>query len=257
MVRPPVAALGTRALTETGLSPITSTGALPAGTAEPTTSATAVTDWSTSISIPEQHPVPDPGPLPTSRRTRRAANEALVQTGELILGTPPESAAERTAYAPAPAVPPVRRSVRSDAPAQSWAPAQPWTPEPPSMDELITGETEEPTPFGTRPSWSQLPPATPPGGITSAVEEPLPGDRDGSEYGSGDARGVADAVRIEDDDDEPQARTPIWLTALMVLVLVLIGIVLGLLIWRMWSNGAETTDASAVLGLAQWARGHL
>jgi hypothetical protein len=63
----------------------------------------------------------------------------------------------------------------------------------------------------------------------------------------------------EDEDDEDEHHTPGWLSALMVLVLVVAGVVLGLLVWRMAQGndaaGAAATammDVTSPMGLKGW-----
>lgn len=225
VVRPPASAGGVRSLTEdgAGLAPVSPRVPAPADPSSPTewtagsTASVDVTGSLPQIEAPSPSSQPtgareqgsmivrDPGPLPTTRRTRRVVDATM---------------------------------------------QDPAAAEPPSIDALIAGETEEPEPFDGTPSWAELPPPTPvspmPAVALTAAESVADGaprtevirptDREA-------AAGDDDDVEYDDEDDH---RTPGWLTALMVLVLMVIAIVLGLLVWRMVQGDGAALAAAVV-----------
>jgi len=235
VVRPPASAGGVRSLTEDGaaLAPVSPRAPGPADPSSPTewtASSTASVDVTGSLpqidapatrsptTATRDHGsviVPDPGPLPTTRRTRRVVDAAMQ-----------DAAAAET----------------------------------PSIDALIAGENEEPETFDGTPSWVELPPPTPASpmpAVALATAESVPDAGPGTEVirpTDGDTASVpaaGDDNDVEyDDEDDDDHRTPGWLTALMVLVLVVIAIVLGLLVWRMVQG-----DGGAVAAVDFWQGG--
>lgn len=172
----------------------------PAEPAEPAGSAEPVKPAAPARVVPTI--VADPGPLPTTRRSRRLAAENV------------------------PAAEP-----------------------PASLDEVIEGTTEEPEPFAATPSWAELPPPTPAAPLR-AVEgqrqaEPAPATAP-AEARADDPSFTEVISAVPGEDDRDEHRTPRWLTALMILVLVVIGLVLGALVWRLMMGEGDAGAAAAV-----------
>lgn len=172
----------------------------PAEPAEPAGSAEPVKPAAPARVVPTI--VADPGPLPTTRRSRRLAAENV-----------------------------------------------PATEPPASLDEVIEGTTEEPEPFAATPSWAELPPPTPAAPLR-AVEgqrqaEPAPATAP-AEARADDPSFTEVISAVPGEDDRDEHRTPRWLTALMILVLVVIGLVLGALVWRLMMGEGDAGAAAAV-----------
>lgn len=233
VVRPPASAGGVRSLAEdgTGLTPVVrgphrddAGGASPdaAGWGAESASIDA-TDSVAAVVAPAPAPaaaeptaptVADPGPLPTTRRARREPGEVLTET---------------TAE--------------------------------PSLDAVIAGETEEPEPFNVRPAWAELPPPTPAGGVLptatpsstpaapreQATEVMPPATAAAPSRTSGSTPSDDDHDEGEDDDG-----TPMWLTALMIVVLIVIGVVLGLLVYQLFLGDGAAGAAPATLLGERW-----
>lgn len=235
VVRPPAAAGSVRSLTEdgAGLAPVAAREQAPS---DPSSPATWSTRGSTSVDVTGSLPaiVADPGPLPTTRRTMRVAEAAT-----------PEDVAP-----------------------------------PATLDELIAGDSDEPAPFEGKPSWPDLPPptpahpmdrvgaaasadATPPAeGSTEVIDLPepaalptaaattavaeSPNEPPTSAVGDSASEQDEDEGGDEHEDEHDDHRTPRWLTVLMWLVLIVIGIVLGLLIWQLW-RGEGSAGAAATI----------
>ena len=263
VVRPPAATGAMRSLAEdgTGLTPVVrdepqqpkddpaATGALTAvdpHASVDVTDMTVRTEWkpseptaATESAVDAAQTVSDPGPLPTTRRSRRvAADRQSFETGDDAAG--PGAGPALTAAAAAP-----------------------------SLDKLLAGEDSEPEPFDARPSWVELPPPTPAGPFAvverkqpDAPTEVTPAVSAPAAAAAAPRAQAAESPYVDDDgdeDDEDEHRTPIWLSGLMVLVLVVIGVVLGLLVWRMTQGdnaaGAVATammDVTSPMGLKGW-----
>lgn len=255
VVRPPATASGVRSLAPdgTGLTPVVrgphrddagGASADAAGwgaesaTIDATEASAAVVVPPPAAAEPVAPAVPDPGPLPTTRRTRREPGEVVTGAGA---GATPSAAARTSSAAAAPE---------------------------PSLDAVIAGETEEPEPFNARPAWAELPPPTPAGGVLPTATAVAAGStaapaapRDQATEVMPPASGPAPQRRsdpppsdVDDNDDDEDGEgddegTPRWLTALMIVVLIVIGVVLGLLVYQLFlGDGATGAGPGALLG---------
>ncbi|MBZ2198516.1 hypothetical protein [Occultella gossypii] len=243
VVRPPAAARATRGLDETGgLTPIQRAvrdlNAAPDAAPEPPRAEI----------VAERSSAATPGPLPTTDAASVWGSDAPDETAVLPVQSGEPAKAEADLLYDGGPLPSTRRSRRDfEAPAAAAdVPAGKQDAVPPAAPVTAAEHEEaedEDDAFDMRPRWAS---------VISGEPEPE-GDEQPQAVAAAGAREELFDDDFDDDDydddeeDEDDERTPGWLRALQIIVLILVGLVLGLLVWQVASGNVFGGDGLAAL----------
>ncbi|WP_154794797.1 hypothetical protein [Occultella kanbiaonis] len=237
VVRPPAAARATRGLDETGgLTPIQRAvrdiNAAPDAAPEPLRAEI----------VAERSPAATPGPLPTADAASVWGSDAPDETAVLPVQSDEPAKAEADLLYDGGPLPSTRRSRRNYEAVATPADA--------AVDQDAAGQTASTEPedvededdaFDMRPRWASVISGEP---EPAADEQPEAGATAGARDEFFDDDLDEDDYDDEDEDDE---RTPAWLRALQIIVLILVGLVLGLLVWQVASGNVFGGDGLGAL----------
>ncbi|WP_163544799.1 hypothetical protein [Occultella kanbiaonis] len=238
VVRPPAAARATRGLDETGgLTPIQRAvrdiNAAPDAAPEPLRAEI----------VAERSPAATPGPLPTADAASVWGSDAPDETAVLPVQSDEPAKAEADLLYDGGPLPSTRRSRRNYEAVATSADV-------PAVDQDAAGQTASTEPedvededdaFDMRPRWAS---------VISGEPEPAADEQPEAAATAGARDEFFDDDLDEDDyddEDEDDERTPAWLRALQIIVLILVGLVLGLLVWQVASGNVFGGDGLGAL----------
>ncbi|TDE89692.1 hypothetical protein EXU48_19940 [Occultella glacieicola] len=234
VVRPPAAARATRGLDETGgLTPI------QRAVRDINAATDTAADPPRDAVVAERSPAPSPGPLPSTDAASTWGSEASDVTAVLPVTDVPAGREPDLVYDGGP-LPVTRRSSRSypAEPASTASTDAAGTEHSADPAEVADGADESDDSFDMAPRWASVisgesddgaveapalaasSPEAPAAASAGSREELLEGDHEDEDYDE-----------FDDDEDEDEG-TPGWLRALQIIVLILVGLVLGLLVWQ-------------------------
>ncbi|CAM3795140.1 SPOR domain-containing protein [Occultella aeris] len=241
MVRPPAAARATRGLDETGgLTPIQRAvrdiNAAPDAAPEPLRAEI----------VAERSPAATPGPLPTTDAASVWGSDAPDETAVLPVQSDEPAEAEADLLYDGGPLPSTRRSQRNyeaaAAPADVPA-ANQGAPAPTASTDPEDPEDEDDA-FDMRPRWASVISGEP---EPAADEQPEAAATAGAREEFFDELDDYEDEDEDEDEDDDEERTPAWLRALQIIVLILVGLVLGLLVWQVASGNVFGGDGLAAL----------